>query len=61
MFADADQCQRNQESLMAAGFSGGTLVQLRDDLIDAGLVSKERGKSRAPNTYRLHLPPRRRR
>jgi hypothetical protein len=58
MFAEADVCQRNQESLMAEGFSRGILVQLLRDLIEVGLVSKERGVSRAPNTYRLHLPPR---
>jgi hypothetical protein len=59
MFADADVCRRNQESLMAEGFSSGTLVLLLQILIEAGFVSKERGVGRAPNTYRLHLPPRR--
>ena len=59
MFVDADVCRRHQESLMAGGFSRATLVQLLRILIEAGLVSKEQGISRAPNTYRLHLLPRR--
>ena len=57
MFADADLCQRNLDSLVAEGFARGTLVQLLRDLSKAGLVSKERGVGRAPNTYRLQLPP----
>jgi hypothetical protein len=57
MFADADVCQRNLESLMAAGFSRGTLVRLLRVLIETGLVSKDRRGSRAPNTYHLILPP----
>jgi hypothetical protein len=56
MFADADVCQRNLDSLAAEGFSRGNLVRLLRALIEAGLVSKERGVSRAPNTYTLHLP-----
>ena len=59
MFADADVCQRNLDSLVAEGFSRGNLVRLLRALVEAGLVSKERGVSRAPNIYRLHLPPRR--
>ena len=60
MFADADVCQRNLDSLAAEGFSRSTLVRLLRDLIEAGLVSKERGVGRAPNTYHLLLLPRRR-
>ena len=60
MFADADVCRRNQESLRAAAAVGReTLVELLRVLIEAGLVSKERGTSRVPNTYRL-LPALRR-
>jgi hypothetical protein len=59
MFAEADICQRNQDSLAAEGFSRGALVRLLQALVETGLVSKERGANRrAPNTYRLHLPPR---
>jgi hypothetical protein len=50
MFADTDLCQRNLDSLAAEGFSRSKLVQLLRDLIEGGLVSKERGVSRAPNT-----------
>jgi hypothetical protein len=57
MFAEADVCQRNLESLASEGFSRGILVRLLRGLIEAGFVSKERGVSHAPNTYRLHLPP----
>jgi hypothetical protein len=60
MFADADVCQRNQDSLAAEGFSRGALSRLLQALVESGLVSKERGANRrAPNTYRLHLAPRR--
>jgi hypothetical protein len=60
MFADADVCQRNLDSLRAEGFTHGTLTPLLRALVETGLVSKERGaKRRDPNTYHLHLPPRR--
>jgi hypothetical protein len=59
MFADADVCRRNLDSLVAEGFSRRNLVRLLlRALVEAGLVSKERGVGRAPSTYRLHLPPR---
>ena len=48
MFADADVCQRNLDSLAAEGFSRGTLVRLLRTLVETGLVSKIRGVSRAP-------------
>jgi hypothetical protein len=57
MFADADVCRRNRESLATEGFSRGTLAQLLHDLTEAGFLSKTRGVGRTPNTYRLHLPP----
>jgi hypothetical protein len=59
MFADADVCRRNRESLASEGFSRGTLAQLLHDLTEAGFLSKTRGVGHTPNTYRLHLPPRR--
>jgi hypothetical protein len=59
MFADADICQRNPDSLVAEGFSRGALVQLLRGLVETGLVSKERRTGNASNTYRLYLPPRR--
>jgi hypothetical protein len=60
MFADGDVCRRNLDSLATEGFSKGALVRLLRVLVETGLVSKERGISRTPNSYRLHLPPRRR-
>jgi hypothetical protein len=56
MFADADVCQRNLDSLVREGFNLGTLLRFLKNLSDAGFISIQRG---APNTYRLHLPPRR--
>jgi hypothetical protein len=59
MFADADICQRNLDSLAAEGFSRGNLARLLRALVETGLVSKTRGVSRAPNTYHLLLLPQR--
>lgn len=60
MFPTGDVCHRNQDSLMAEGFTRRTLTRLLRILIETDLVSKERGAGRAPDTYRLHLPPVRR-
>jgi hypothetical protein len=57
MFADADVCRRNLESLMAEGFSRDTLLPLLKRLEVAGFLLKQRGAGRTPNTYRLHLLP----
>jgi hypothetical protein len=57
MFADADICQRNRESLASEGFSRGTIALLLHDLTETGFLSKTGGTGRSPNTYRLHLPP----
>ena len=59
MFADTDVCRRNLESLMAEGFSRDTLLLQLKRLEVAGFLIKQRGAGRAPNTYHLHLPPRR--
>jgi hypothetical protein len=56
MFADADVCQRNLDSLVREGFNLGTLLRFLKNLSDAGFTSIQRG---TPNTYHLHLPPRR--
>ena len=61
MFADADVCQRNLDSLAAEGFSRGNLARLLRLLVVTGLVSKTRGVGGAPNTYHLLLLPRRQR
>ena len=58
MFADADTCQRNLDSLMREGFNQRRLLRLLDLLAEAGFLSKVRSPRRSqPNTYRLHLPP----
>jgi hypothetical protein len=58
MFPRSTVCQRGVADLAAEGFNQRRLVRLLGILVEAGLLSKERG-NRVPNTYRLHLPPRR--
>ena len=58
MFANADVCNSNLDSLTAAGFSRATVIRLLRAFVDTGLVAKERGAGR-PNTYRLLMPRRR--
>jgi hypothetical protein len=60
MFPRSTVCQRGVADLAAEGFNQSRLVRLLGILVEAGFLSKERG-NRVPNTYRLHLPPRRRR
>ena len=57
MFADADVCQRSLESLAQEGFDRTVVVRLLRRLLEAGVLSKQRGQGRDPTTYRLHLPP----
>jgi hypothetical protein len=57
MFACEDVCQRSLEDIAAKGFARDRLPTLLRRLIEAGLLSLERGSARVPNTYRLHLPP----
>jgi hypothetical protein len=56
MFSTDDVCRRSLEALVAEGFTRKTLPGMLCALIDAGLLSKEPGSARIPNTYRLHLP-----
>jgi hypothetical protein len=58
MFRRSRVCQRRLDDLAAEGFDRRTLPRLLRALGDAGFLSKERGHG-VPNTYRLHLPPRR--
>jgi hypothetical protein len=60
MFADADVCQRSLEDLAKAGIDRTVVVRLLRRLLEAGVLSKQRGQGRDPTTYRLHLPPVRR-
>jgi len=57
MFASDDVCQRSLEDIAADGFSRDKLPALLRRLVEVGLLSRERGSARVPNTYRLHLPP----
>jgi hypothetical protein len=57
MFASEDVCQRSLEDIAAEGFARNRLPTLLRRLVEAGLLSRERGSAREPNTYRLHLPP----
>ena len=59
MFPRDTVCHRSEASLVAAGFDARTVRGLLRALIIAGFLSREPGPIRAPNTYRLHLPPRR--
>jgi hypothetical protein len=56
-FASDDVCQRSLEDIAADGFSRDKLPALLRRLVEVGLLSRERGSARLPNTYRLHLPP----
>jgi hypothetical protein len=61
MFPRGGVCQRSLDDLASAGFDRRGVVRLLHALIEAGLLSKQRGPApRAPNLYRLHLPPVRR-
>jgi hypothetical protein len=57
MFASDGICQRSLEDIAAEGFARDRLPALLRRLVEAGLLSLERGSARVPNTYRLHLPP----
>jgi hypothetical protein len=57
MFASDDVCQRSLDDIAAEGFARDRLPALLRRLIEVGLLSRERGSARVPNTYRLHLPP----
>jgi hypothetical protein len=63
MFRRDTVCRRSEASLVAEGFDARTVRGLLRALITAGFLSKEPRlrASRTPNTYHLHLPPRRRR
>ena len=50
-------CQRSLDALAAEGFDRRGISRLLRALVEAGFLSKEPQLGRAPNTYRLHLPP----
>jgi hypothetical protein len=55
MFAGEDVCQRSLEDIAAEGFARNRLPTQLRRLVEAGLLSRERGSAREPNTYRMHL------
>jgi hypothetical protein len=57
MFAASDVCQRSQCDLIGEGFSKSRLPGALRHLTDAGFLTRQRGTSRVPDTWRLHLPP----
>jgi len=60
MFPRSDVCQRSLDDLARAGFDRRGVSRLLRALVEAGFLSKDRRHGRrAPNVYRLHLPPQR--
>jgi hypothetical protein len=59
MFRHRGVCQRSLQDLEAEGFDRRALPRLLRALVEAGLLSKEPRVGRDPDTYRLHLRPRR--
>ena len=57
MFPSEDVCQRSLDDIAAEGFGRKRLPGALGRLLAAGFLSKQRGTGRAPDTYRLHLPP----
>jgi hypothetical protein len=55
MFSSDDVCRQSFEALKAEGFGQKTVISALRALVAAGLLSKEAGSGRIPNTYRLHL------
>jgi hypothetical protein len=58
MFPTEDVCRQSWETVAAEGFSLRDLSLTLRQLVAVRFLSRERGR---PDTYRLHLPPRRRR
>ena len=55
MFADQDVCCLSQQALRDEGF-GQDLPRVFRALVEAGLLSRQAGLARVPDTYRLRLP-----
>jgi hypothetical protein len=56
MFAASDVCCLSQQAILLEGFGKSVSGTLRR-LLEAGFLSRQPGAGRAPDTYRLHLPP----
>jgi hypothetical protein len=61
MFPIEDVCQRSLQDIAAEGFDRKRLAANLRCLGDAGFLSRQPGSGVVPDTYRLHLPPVRRR
>jgi hypothetical protein len=59
MFPTGDVCQRSLDAIAGEGFSRQRLPGTLRRLTEAGFLTREFGAGVTPNTYRLHLPPRR--
>jgi hypothetical protein len=58
MFATSDVCQRKLDDIATTfGFSRRTLPTTLERLVRAGFLTRQRGSSQVPDTYRLFLPP----
>jgi hypothetical protein len=55
MFTSDDICRQSLETLVAEGFTKHAVPGILRALVQAGLLSKQPGSARIPNTYRLHL------
>ena len=55
VFPAEDVCQRSLDA--GAGFDRRAVPRMLQALLEAGFLSKQISMKRAPNTYRLHLPP----
>jgi hypothetical protein len=55
MFTSDNICCQSLETLVAEGFTKNAVPGILRALVKAGLLSKQPGSARIPNTYRLHL------
>ena len=57
MFPSGDVCQRTLEDIAGEGFDIRKLPGVLKRLTETGFLSKQSGRGREPNVYRLHIPP----
>jgi hypothetical protein len=55
MFPAEDVCRLSLDAIAAEGFNRKTLPETLRRLEAAGILTKQKGAARAPNTYRLNL------
>jgi len=60
MFPTEDVCQRSLDAIAAEGdLDRGRIASVLRRLVEAQLLSRERGSGKVPDTYHLHLPSQR--